>query len=155
MNIHWGLTSEQVLMLSEFGSRCRLMQAHMCPVTQRLQLRYSEFYDFRNLTQYWLDIFVRWFLNDPLPVPIPRDRVEIPLVVPDLEPLDEVLEDRPADIDSEPIESSQDRCAVYSRHPLRISRKSHPALICTFPCRAEYSTYQTPSPSPQIPLSAK
>lgn len=59
----------QVLMLSIYGSKARIVQAHMSPERQRLQVRYSEFFDFRNLTKEWLDIFVRWFLNEPLAVP--------------------------------------------------------------------------------------
>jgi hypothetical protein len=52
-------------MLSIYGSKARLVQAHMSPEQLRLQVRYSEFVDFRNLTKEWLDIFVRWFLNEP------------------------------------------------------------------------------------------
>jgi hypothetical protein len=59
----------QVLMLSIYGSKARIVQAHMSPEQLRLQVRYSEFFDFRNLTKEWLDIFVRWFLNEPLSVP--------------------------------------------------------------------------------------
>lgn len=32
-------------------------------------MRYSEFFDFRNLTKEWLDIFVRWLLSEPLAQP--------------------------------------------------------------------------------------
>jgi hypothetical protein len=52
-------------MLSIYGSKARIVQAHMSPEQLRLQVRYSEFFDFRNLTKEWLDIFVRWFLNEP------------------------------------------------------------------------------------------
>lgn len=41
----------------------------MSPEKQRLQVRYSELFDFRNLTKESLDIFVRWFLNEPLAEP--------------------------------------------------------------------------------------
>lgn len=41
----------------------------MCPDKQRLQVRHSELFEFRNLTKEWLDIFVRWFLNEPLAKP--------------------------------------------------------------------------------------
>jgi hypothetical protein len=53
-------------MLSPFGSKDRIIQAHMYPENTRLQAQYSHVFDFRNLTQQWLDIFVRWFLNEPL-----------------------------------------------------------------------------------------
>jgi hypothetical protein len=53
-------------MLSPFGSKGRIIQAHMSPENQRLQVQYSHVFDFRNLMQHWLDIFVRWFLNEPL-----------------------------------------------------------------------------------------
>ena len=56
-------------MLSFYGSKARIFQAHMSPELLRLQVRYSEFFDFRNLTKEWLDTFVRWFLNAPLTVP--------------------------------------------------------------------------------------
>jgi hypothetical protein len=46
-------------MLSLYGSRGRLVQAHMSPESERLQVRYSEFFEFRELTQDWLDVFVR------------------------------------------------------------------------------------------------
>lgn len=59
----------QVLMLSIYGSNVRIFQAHMSPGLLRLQVRYSEFLDFRNLTKEWLDTFVHWFLNKPLTVP--------------------------------------------------------------------------------------
>lgn len=59
----------QILMLSIYGSRARIVQAHMSPEQQRLQVRYSDFFDFRNLTKEWLDIFVRWFLSEPLAEP--------------------------------------------------------------------------------------
>ena len=53
-------------MLSIYGSKARIIQAHMSPEQQRLQVRYSEFFDFHDLRKEWLDIFVRWFLNEPL-----------------------------------------------------------------------------------------
>jgi hypothetical protein len=53
-------------MLSLFGSKGRIIQAHLSPETRRLQVQYSELFHFRNLTQEWLVIFVRWFLNEPL-----------------------------------------------------------------------------------------
>ena len=56
-------------MLSIYGSKARILQAHMSPENQRLQVRYSQFCNFRNLSQEWLDIIVRWFLNDPLAEP--------------------------------------------------------------------------------------
>jgi hypothetical protein len=59
----------QVLMLSIYGSKARIVQAHMSLEQLRLQVRYNEFFDFRNLTKEWQDIFVRWFLNEPLAVP--------------------------------------------------------------------------------------
>lgn len=49
-----------------YGSKVRIVQAHMSPEQLRLQVRYSEFFDFRNLTKDWMDIFVRWFLSEPL-----------------------------------------------------------------------------------------
>ncbi len=55
----------QILMLSIYGSKARIVQAHMSPEQLRLQVRHSEFFDFRNLTKQWLEIFVRWFLNEP------------------------------------------------------------------------------------------
>jgi hypothetical protein len=64
-------------MLSLFGSKGRIVQAHMSPESQRLQIRYSEFFDFRKLTQDWLDIFVRWFLNEPLATPMPQSKMAI------------------------------------------------------------------------------
>jgi hypothetical protein len=60
----------QVLMFSLYGSKDRLVQAHMSPGSERLQVRYSEFFDFRELTQDWLDLFVRWVLNEPLVEPM-------------------------------------------------------------------------------------
>ena len=60
----------QILMLSIYGSKARIVQAHMSPEQLRLQVRYSEFFDFRNLTKEWLDIFVRWFLNEPQAGPL-------------------------------------------------------------------------------------
>lgn len=56
-------------MLSLFGSKGRIVEAHMSPEQQRLQVRHSELFDFRNVTKEWLDIFVRWFLNEPLAEP--------------------------------------------------------------------------------------
>lgn len=53
-------------MLSLYGSKAHLVQAHMAPEQQRLQVSYRELFDFRNLTKDWLDIFVGWFLNEPL-----------------------------------------------------------------------------------------
>lgn len=41
----------------------------MCSEELRLQVRYSEFYDFRKLTKEWLDVFVRWFLSEALTEP--------------------------------------------------------------------------------------
>jgi hypothetical protein len=45
------IDSCQVLMLSTHGSKARIVQAHMCPEQKRLQVRYSELFDFRNLTK--------------------------------------------------------------------------------------------------------
>ncbi len=56
-------------MLSMYGSEARIVQAHMSPEQQRLQVRYSELFDFCNLTKELLAIFVRWFLNEPLAEP--------------------------------------------------------------------------------------
>jgi hypothetical protein len=56
----------QILMLSLYGSKAHIVQAHMAPEQQRLQVSYRELFDFRNLTKDWLDIFVGWFLNEPL-----------------------------------------------------------------------------------------
>ena len=56
-------------MLSIFGSKARIVQAHMSTERQRLQVRFSEFFDFHNLTKQWLDVFVRWMLNEPLLAP--------------------------------------------------------------------------------------
>lgn len=67
-----------VLML---GSKARIIQAHMSPEQQHLQLRYSELFDFRNLTKEWLDLFVRWFLSEPLTVlslPHELDSIKLP-----------------------------------------------------------------------------
>jgi hypothetical protein len=58
-NACYQIDSHQILMLSIFGSKARIVQGHMSPEQQRLQVRYSEFFDFRNLTKEWLDIFVR------------------------------------------------------------------------------------------------
>ncbi len=56
-------------MLSIYGTKIRIVQAHMSPEQQRLQVRYSEFFDFRNQTKEWLDVFVRWLLSEPLAQP--------------------------------------------------------------------------------------
>jgi hypothetical protein len=56
----------QLMMLSSYGTNGRIVQAHMAPDSQRLQAWYSEFFEYRDLPQEWLDIFVRWFLNEPL-----------------------------------------------------------------------------------------
>ncbi len=56
-------------MFSIHGPKARLMQAHMSPDEDRLKLRHSELFDFCHLTQEWLDVFVRWMLNDPLMEP--------------------------------------------------------------------------------------
>lgn len=68
-------------MLSIYGSKARIVQAHMSPEQLRLQVRYSEFFDFRNLTKEWLDIVVRWFLNEPQAEPslsLKSDSSELP-----------------------------------------------------------------------------
>lgn len=67
--------SSQVLLLSVFDTNVRIVQAHMSPNSKRLQLRYSDFFDFRNLNQHYLDVFVRWLLNEPIPVPKSEDEV--------------------------------------------------------------------------------
>jgi hypothetical protein len=53
-------------MLSPFGSKDLIIQADMSPENPRLQVQYSHVFDFLNLIQRLLDIFVRWFLNEPL-----------------------------------------------------------------------------------------
>ncbi len=60
---------KQVLMLSLYGSKGRLIEAYMCPTTVRLKVRYSNFFEFRRLNQAWVDTFVRWFLSEPLAEP--------------------------------------------------------------------------------------
>lgn len=47
------------------------MQAHMCSESERLHVRYSEFFDFRSCTKHWVELSVRWFLNEPLAKPAP------------------------------------------------------------------------------------
>jgi hypothetical protein len=42
-------------MSSLYGSKGRLVRAHVSPDSERLQVRYSEFYEFRELTQDWLE----------------------------------------------------------------------------------------------------
>ena len=68
-------------MLSGYGSKARIIQAHMCPEHLRLQVRYSEFFDFRNLTKEEVDIFVRWFLCEPL-AEHPKSSDEVASLVP-------------------------------------------------------------------------
>jgi len=65
----------QILMFSLYGSKCRLVQAHMSPESERLQVRYGDFFDFRELTQDWLDLFVRWVLSEPLAEPMLQSQV--------------------------------------------------------------------------------
>jgi hypothetical protein len=64
-------------MLSIYGSKTRIVQAHMSPKQQRLQVRYSKFFDFPNHTKEWLDICVRWFLNEPLAVLSPPYKLNL------------------------------------------------------------------------------
>jgi hypothetical protein len=78
-------------MLSIFGSKTRILQAHMCPDSLRLQMSYSEFYDWRDLTQEWLDVFVRWFLSEPLAVPTSLDEEHDQESCDDSDELDECL----------------------------------------------------------------
>ena len=62
-------------MLSLYGSKGRIVQAHMPSESGRLQVRYSRFFDFRELTQDLLNICVRWFLNEPLAAPASRSEL--------------------------------------------------------------------------------
>ena len=69
-------------MLSGYGSKARIIQAHMCPEHLRLQVRYSEFFDFRNLAKEGMDIFVRWFLCEPLAEHLESSDDEVASLVP-------------------------------------------------------------------------
>jgi hypothetical protein len=46
------IDSCQVLMLSIYSSKARIVQAQMCPEQKRLQVRHSELFDFRNLIKF-------------------------------------------------------------------------------------------------------
>jgi hypothetical protein len=66
------------MMLSIHGTRGRIIEAYMCPTLLRLKIHYSELFDFRDLTQSWLDIFVRWFLSEPLAEPVLKSTLNEP-----------------------------------------------------------------------------
>jgi hypothetical protein len=53
-------------MVSVLGRSARIIQAHMCPETQRLKVRYSQRFDFCHNASVKRDLFLRWLLSDPV-----------------------------------------------------------------------------------------
>ena len=43
----------------------------MSPESERLQVHYSDFFDFRKRTKRRVNMCARWFMNDPLEEPLP------------------------------------------------------------------------------------
>ncbi|ERF70368.1 hypothetical protein EPUS_05187 [Endocarpon pusillum Z07020] len=147
-----------VLMLSLYGSRGCIVQAHMPPESGRLQVRYSEFFDFRELTQDWLDIFVRWFLSEPLAEPLSRSEVTHSGLRIDSENLKEAEVDEPPDHDSRIAESPRLNPPEHPDTPEHPGTSEHPGTprpplktistpLSNAPCDAEgLSLAQTVSP---------
>ena len=53
-------------MLSTIGRHARFIQAHMCPLQQRLKVSYSQLFHFDPCTQETMDLFTRWLFSSPL-----------------------------------------------------------------------------------------
>jgi hypothetical protein len=54
-------------MISINGREVRLIQAHIAPEEQRMEIRYTQSFDFDHCPQEeTLDLFARWLLGEPL-----------------------------------------------------------------------------------------
>jgi hypothetical protein len=143
----------QVLMLSLYGSKGRIIQAHMCPESNRLQVRYSEFFDFRNHTKYWLDLSVRWFLNEPLAEPLPQSEVTHSELRDEPQDLGEaVVDDLPKSESG--IPDSPHRTAPKYRDTPHTPQKTIPRPLFSRRCNAKESILEQTHASPRILLSA-
>jgi hypothetical protein len=52
--------------VSILGRYAQIIQAHVSLEEQRLQIRYSQLYDFDNCSQLQMDLFLRWILSDSI-----------------------------------------------------------------------------------------
>ena len=57
------------MFVSIIGRFARVIQAHVCLEEQRLKVRYSQLFDFRDCSQHQMDLFLRWILSSPLVEP--------------------------------------------------------------------------------------
>lgn len=140
-------------MLSLYGSRGRIVQAHMPAESGRLQVRYSEFFDFRELTQDWLDIYVRWFLSEPLAEPVSRSEVTHSGLPIDSENLKEADVDQPPNHESRIAASPQLNPPEHPDMP-RTPLKTISTLLANSPCDAEGLSLAHPGSPQRVLLSA-
>lgn len=134
-------------MLSLYGSKGRIVQAHMPSESGRLQVRYSSFFDFRELTEDSLNICVRWFLNEPLAAaPMSRSELDCSELRNNPEDLGEAEVNNPPASESGVSDSPQ-RNATDHRDVPRTPSKTVSTPLLNSPCNTEESSFdQTGSP---------
>lgn len=64
-------------MVSVIGIEARLIQAHITSEGERIQVRYSQLFNFERCPkQETLELFVRWLLSEPLSIEAPSHEEE-------------------------------------------------------------------------------
>ena len=139
-------------MLSLFGTKGRIVQAHMCPESERLQVRYSEFFEFRNHTEHWLDLSVRWFLNEPLTVPLPQSDATNSELRGEPKDLGEAVENHLPKSESAISQSPHSAAPMYCDTP-QTPKKTIPTPLFSPRCNAGDCSLDQTKSSPRTLLS--